>query len=158
MGRFYTFEVSREIFQNDFEPLSKLFRKSLSHINTLFCHYFTKLQDSDFLFVYVLPVYVFSLCIIKLDSCTTTPWFLSATSRISQISRSGCASSKGDLMTTASCTARQHLRELMWLRYDIIIDNSSGTSLKHLTLSACCSCISALTLLLSVYSCMFLFL
>lgn len=71
---------------------------------------------------------LFLLYVIKLDACTMTPWFLSATSRISQISQSGCASPKGTLMITASCTARRHLQEKVQLRYDVIIHANSGTS------------------------------
>lgn len=97
VGKLFTYEVMRETFQSDFEPLSKLYRKSLNPISSLFrCCQATKYN---------------TCCVFaRQDSCTMTPWFLSATSRISQISQSGCASPKGTRMITASCTGRRHLQ------------------------------------------------
>lgn len=39
VGKLFTYELMRETFQNDFEPLSKLYGKSLNHTNSLVCHY-----------------------------------------------------------------------------------------------------------------------
>lgn len=34
VGRFFTYEVMRETFQNDFEPLSRIYSKNLIHNNS----------------------------------------------------------------------------------------------------------------------------
>lgn len=44
VGKLFTYELLRETFQNDFEPLSKLYGNN--HINFLFCHYLTKIRCS----------------------------------------------------------------------------------------------------------------
>lgn len=42
VGRIFTYELTRETFQNDFEPLSKLFGKSLNPTTPPFCYYRTR--------------------------------------------------------------------------------------------------------------------
>lgn len=36
VGKLFTYELMRETFQSDFEPLSKLYGKSLGQVNSLF--------------------------------------------------------------------------------------------------------------------------
>lgn len=45
VGKLFTYELMRETFQNDFEPLSKLFGKSLKHSRSPAFHDQTNLRD-----------------------------------------------------------------------------------------------------------------
>lgn len=103
VGKFFTYELTRETFQNDFEPLSRIYSKNPTHSPC--CDERTKPQP-------------FSVCSVKLATCTMTPWCLSATGRTSQTSQSGCASPNAIHTTTASCTERRPLRGNLSSRYD----------------------------------------
>lgn len=62
VGRIFTYELMREIFQNDFEPLSKLYGKSFSDSNS-----------PSSLHQKICSHLCSSLCVMKEDACTVTP-------------------------------------------------------------------------------------
>lgn len=68
VGKLFTYEVMRETFQNDFEPLSKLYGESPNPIHPSSLHVNLKvigLQVDEGLSGIV--------CVLKRDACTTTP-------------------------------------------------------------------------------------
>lgn len=45
VGKLFTYELMRETFQSDFEPLSKLYGRRLDHVNSLFSLVKQRFQD-----------------------------------------------------------------------------------------------------------------
>lgn len=68
VGKLFTYEVMRETFQNDFEPLSKLYGESPNPIHPSYLNMSLKViglqLDEDLSAI---------VCVLKRDACTTTP-------------------------------------------------------------------------------------
>lgn len=114
VGRLFTHELTKETIQSDLEPLRKLYGNLRSCIflkwNCVINNR-VSLWFKLFLFVHV----------IQMKSITTTLLYLSANSRISQTSQSGCASSNGTQMIMAFFMAPQPPLEKVLLRWDLFL-------------------------------------
>lgn len=61
VGKIFTYQLLRETFQNDFEPLAKLYGRSLNHFNPLFISGYTKRTGADVHRVYMSTLMFFYL-------------------------------------------------------------------------------------------------